>query len=138
MPDSHPILTNLLSGLFGALFGGWVAGFYIQWQTRELSKHELRAVVLRMGFHVATARGTTRGDEHDRATDPWFEVMPEAIACYQRFRALLMFPWQRRALDADWQRFQGTEPQGDDRFMHAPLMGQAGTKRVCEFLDAIA
>lgn len=37
--------------VIGVLVGGFAAGRYLIWQTREQARHELRSVVLKIGAH---------------------------------------------------------------------------------------
>src|SRR5437867_4344141 len=90
----------LVSGLLGALIGGILAGRYLVWQTREVAKHNLRAIAIRIGVHAQQCKGI-----HGQRTDPWSVYIEDAIAAFLRYRALLL-PWQRKALDDAWTSFQ--------------------------------
>ena len=85
-------------GILGAIIGGLIAGLYVGWQTRELARHNLRAIIIKMGVYVQQCKGMTDGKGDYGRTEPWTVYMDEAIACYLRFRAISL-PWNRSALD---------------------------------------
>jgi hypothetical protein len=122
----------VFSGLIGALVGGLLAGRYLVWQTREAAKHELRSIVIRMGIHVQQCKGIG-----GNRTEAWTVYMEDAIAAYQRYRALIL-PWQRSRLDRGWTRFQGTDPNGSTPYAYAPMMDFAAClDRIRKILDVL-
>lgn len=112
--------SNLLSGMFGAIIGGLIAGLYVGWQTRELARHNLRAIIIKMGVYVQQCKGMTDGKGDYGRTEPWTVYMDEAIACYLRYRAISL-PWNRSALDRAWTQFQSNDPAGPAPYLRAPM-----------------
>jgi hypothetical protein len=130
MPD---IISTLLVGAVGAIFGAWASGRYVIWQAREAARHDLRAIVIRMGVYVEQCKGI-----NGNRVDPWTVYMEDAIAAYLRYRTLLL-PWQRAELDRNWTKFQGTRPDGDTPYAHTPMGDniQGTVARSIQFLKTI-
>lgn len=110
------ILTfdGLFSGFVGAIIGGLMAIAAVLWQSGETARHNLRAVVTKMGVHVIQCKGD------GGRTEPWTVYMDEALSAFNRYRAFVWLPSNRKRLDQAWISFQGTDPDGTTPFSYAP------------------
>lgn len=108
---------------------GFVTGLYIQWQTRETARHDLRSIAICMGVHVKQCKGN---GEH--MTEPWTVYMDKAISAYHRYRALIL-PWNREALDKAWRGLQGVDPVSESFLDYVGMMESVSNRiRVYNFI----